>query len=94
MTIKQNHYRHPFAGYTIGILAPNLDYEKMLGNVANTETFDFPVLYEVVDIDLELLFQGDESLNETITPPKNSKPTARTSNTHLLQPETTPIATY
>ncbi|MCK8638924.1 hypothetical protein [Fructobacillus fructosus] len=41
MTIKQNHYRHPFAGYTIGILAPNLDYEKTLGNVANAETFPF-----------------------------------------------------
>ena len=66
MTITQNHNRHPFAGYTIGILAPNLDYEKTLGNVANAETFDFPVLYEVVDIDLELLFKGDKSLNETI----------------------------
>lgn len=53
MTITQNHNRHPFAGYSIG-------------NVANAETFDYPVPYEVVDIDLELLFKGDKLLNENI----------------------------
>ncbi|MBS9338160.1 aspartate/glutamate racemase family protein [Fructobacillus sp. M2-14] len=66
MTNNYQNNCHSFAGYTIGILAPNLDYEKTVGNVANANTFDFPVLYEIVDIDLELLFKGDASLNETI----------------------------
>lgn len=66
MSNNQQHNRHPFAGYTIGILAPNLDYRKVVGNVANANTFDFPVLYEIVDLEIEALFEGDEAFTERI----------------------------
>lgn len=66
MTYNLKNNRHPVAGHTIGIIALNLDYEKAIGNVANAQSFYFPVLYEIIDIDLELLFKGDASLNDAI----------------------------
>ncbi|MBO0458078.1 aspartate/glutamate racemase family protein [Enterococcus hulanensis] len=55
-----------FAGYAIGIIAVNLIYPKVPGNVANATTFDFPVLYEVVDFEIEQLFEGSEEIKEQI----------------------------
>lgn len=52
----------PFSGYAIGIIAVNLIYPKLPGNVANATTFDFPVLYEVVDFEIEQLFEGSEHI--------------------------------
>ncbi|MGT2716634.1 aspartate/glutamate racemase family protein [Streptococcus respiraculi] len=48
----------PVAGIALGIIAIDFDYVKMPGNVVNATTFNFPVLYEVIDIEIEDLFQG------------------------------------
>lgn len=56
----------PFSGYAIGIIAVNLIYPKLPGNVANATTFDFPVLYEVVDFEIEQLFEGSEHIKDQI----------------------------
>lgn len=56
----------PFSGYPIGIIAVNLDYPKMPGNVANATTFNFPVLYEVVDFEIEELFEGSKEIEHQI----------------------------
>lgn len=47
----------PIAGNAIGIIAVNLDYPKLPGNVANATTFTFPVDYEVIDLEIEQLFE-------------------------------------
>lgn len=49
----------PIAGNAIGIIAVNLDYPKLPGNVANATTFAFPVDYEVIDLEIEQLFEND-----------------------------------
>ncbi len=54
------------AGYPIGIIAVDLIYPKMPGNVANATTFPFPVLYRKVSFEIEQLFEGDTSIKETI----------------------------
>ena len=54
------------AGHAIGIIAVDLIYPKLPGNVANATTFDFPVLYEVVNFDIEKLFRGDASIKEQV----------------------------
>ncbi|MGG5372360.1 aspartate/glutamate racemase family protein [Enterococcus sp. AZ196] len=56
----------PFSGCGVGIIAVNLIYPKVPGNVANATTFDFPVLYEVVDFEIEELFEGSEQIKEQI----------------------------
>lgn len=56
----------PFAGYGIGIIAVNLNYPKLPGNVANATTFSFPVLYEVVEFEIEELFAGAERIEAQI----------------------------
>lgn len=53
-------------GHAIGIIAVDLKYPKLPGNVANATTYDFPVLYKKVQFKIEQLFEGDESLRETI----------------------------
>lgn len=56
----------PFAGYAIGIIAVNLNYPKLPGNVANATTFPFPVLYEVVEFEIEELFAGSAAIEAQI----------------------------
>lgn len=54
------------AGHAIGIIAVDLVYPKLPGNVANATTFDFPVLYKKVNFDIELLFVGASEIEEEI----------------------------
>lgn len=50
-------------GYTIGILAMDIWYPKLPGNVANATTYDFPVLYKRLDFDEPLdMLKGDPKL--------------------------------
>lgn len=56
---------HYTSGHPIGIIAVDLVYPKLPGNVVNATTFDFPVLYKKVEFDIELLFEGASEL-ETI----------------------------
>lgn len=54
------------SGHSIGIIAVNMKYPKLPGNVANATTYQFPVLYKKVSFKIEQLFEGDESLKEMI----------------------------
>lgn len=56
----------PVAGNAIGIIAVNLDYPKLPGNVANATTFSFPVDYEVIDLEIEQLFENDPAAVDVI----------------------------
>ena len=53
-------------GHAVGIIAVDLVYPKLPGNVANATTFDFPVLYKKVSFEIEQLFSGDPALEEMI----------------------------
>ena len=53
-------------GHSIGIIAVDLKYPKLPGNVVNATTYSFPVLYKKVAFQIEQLFEGDASLKETI----------------------------
>lgn len=53
---------HYTSGQAIGIIAVDLVYPKLPGNVVNATTFDFPVLYKKVEFDIELLFEGASEL--------------------------------
>lgn len=48
---------HFTSGHAIGVIAVDLKYPKLPGNVVNATTFDFPVLYKKVEFDIELLFE-------------------------------------
>ena len=54
------------SGHSIGIIAVDLKYPKIPGNVANATTYDFPVLYKKVEFQIEQLFEGDPIIKETI----------------------------
>lgn len=54
------------SGHSIGIIAVDLKYPKMPGNVVNSTTYSYPVMYKKVKFDIEQLFEGDESIKETI----------------------------
>ena len=54
------------AGFPIGIIAIDLVYPKLPGNVVNASTFSFPVLYEKVSFEIEALFRGDPEIIEQI----------------------------
>lgn len=54
------------AGFAIGIIAIELIYPKVPGNVANATTYPFPVLYRKVSFDVERLFEGDADLKDEI----------------------------
>lgn len=58
--------RFPYSGAPIGIICIKLDYPKIPGNVVNAQTYDFPVLYEIVDFDIERLFEGDPKLIDMV----------------------------
>ncbi len=53
-------------GHAIGIIAVDLVYPKLPGNVVNATTFPFPVLYKKVSFEIEQLFNGDPSLENMI----------------------------
>lgn len=53
-------------GHSIGIIAVDLKYPKLPGNVANATTYPFPVLYKKVTFQIEQLFEGDAALKQTI----------------------------
>ncbi len=57
---------HYISGYPIGIIAVDLVYPKLPGNVVNATTFPFPVLYKKVSFEIEQLFEGAEELEEQI----------------------------
>ena len=54
------------SGHAIGIIAVDLIYPKLPGNVANATTYRYPVLYHKVSFDIERLFAGDPTLGEEI----------------------------
>lgn len=56
----------PCGGYAIGIIAVNLIYPKLPGNVANASTYSFPVLYREVEFEIERLFAGDPEIEKQI----------------------------
>lgn len=54
------------SGHVLGIIAVDLGYPKVPGNVANATTFNFPVLYEKVSFEIEQLFAGDVSIKAQV----------------------------
>lgn len=54
------------AGGTIGVIAVQLDYPKIPGNVVNPATYDYPVIFKRVDFEIERLFAGDPTLVEVV----------------------------
>lgn len=53
-------------GHALGVIAVDLVYPKLPGNVVNATTFDYPVLYKKVSFEIEQLFDGDPALEEMI----------------------------
>lgn len=53
-------------GHPIGIIAVDLVYPKLPGNVVNATTYNFPVLFKKVKFDIELLFSGAHEIEEEI----------------------------
>ena len=53
-------------GHAVGIIAVDLVYPKLPGNVVNATTFDFPVIYKKVSFEIEQLFNGDPALEKMI----------------------------
>lgn len=53
-------------GHPIGIIAIDLIYPKLPGNVVNATTFSYPVLYKKVSFEIEQLFNGDPALEQMI----------------------------
>lgn len=60
--IKDGRY---ISGHSIGIIAVDLKYPKLPGNVVNATTFEYPVLYKKVEFEIEKLLKGDPEI-ETI----------------------------
>ena len=58
--------REPYQGIPIGVICIKLDYPKIPGNVVNAQTFSFPVIYEVLDFEIERLFEGDPTLEQLV----------------------------
>lgn len=54
------------AGHAIGIIAVDLIYPKLPGNVANATTYNYPVLYKKVNFNIEKLFVGDPKIENEI----------------------------
>ncbi|WP_251197883.1 aspartate/glutamate racemase family protein [Anaerotardibacter muris] len=57
---------HYTSGHAIGVIAIDLKYPKLPGNVVNATTYDFPVLYKKVEFEIELLFQGAAELEDIV----------------------------
>ena len=54
------------AGHAIGIVAIDLQYPKMPGNVVNALTYKYPVLYKKVEFEIERLFEGDPTIKDDV----------------------------
>lgn len=54
------------AGHAVGIIAVDLVYPKLPGNVVNATTFAFPVIYRTVRFDIERLFAGDPAILDEV----------------------------
>lgn len=54
------------SGHPIGVIAVDLVYPKLPGNVVNASTFSFPVLYKKVEFEIELLFEGSPLIEKQI----------------------------
>lgn len=57
---------HYTSGHPIGVIAVDLVYPKLPGNVVNATTFSYPVLYKKLEFDIELLFEGAPELEGII----------------------------
>ena len=55
------------SGQALGIIAVDLDYPKVPGNVVNATTYDFPVLYEMVSFEIEQLFASGKLFRDEIS---------------------------
>ncbi len=53
-------------GHAIGIIAVDLVYPKLPGNVVNATTYRFPVLFKKVSFEIEQLFDGDPALEDLV----------------------------
>lgn len=53
-------------GHPIGIIAVDMGYPKLPGNVVNATTYAYPVLYKKVSFEIEQLFRGDPELERMI----------------------------
>lgn len=53
-------------GHPIGIIAVDMGYPKLPGNVVNATTYSYPVLFKKVSFEIEQLFAGDPKLREMI----------------------------
>ena len=53
-------------GHAIGIIAVDLVYPKLPGNVVNATTYRFPVLFKKVSFEIEQLFDGDPALEDMV----------------------------
>lgn len=53
---------HYTSGQAIGIIAIDLAYPKLPGNVVNAATYSYPVAFKKVEFQIERLFAGDPSL--------------------------------
>ncbi len=56
----------PLSGFAIGVIAVELIYPKLPGNVANASTYPFPVLYKTVSFEIEELFEGSDSIKQQV----------------------------
>ena len=54
------------AGQPLGIIAVDLKYPKLPGNVVNAGTYSYPVLYKMVSFEIEQLFAGDPSIKQQV----------------------------
>ncbi len=54
------------AAGTVGVIAIQLDYAKLPGNVVNPATYGFPVIYKRVEFEIERLFAGDVTLVDDV----------------------------
>ncbi len=54
------------AAGTVGVIAIQLDYAKLPGNVVNPATYDFPVIFKRVEFEIERLFAGDKTLVDDV----------------------------
>lgn len=53
-------------GHAIGIIAVDLVYPKLPGNVVNATTYSYPVIYKKVSFEIEQLFDGAPELEKMI----------------------------
>jgi len=63
---KEGSRHSPLAGFKIGIVVLNSNHCLLPGNVQNAVSFDFPVLYEVIDVPFANLMAGDSQIDQPL----------------------------